>query len=266
MIRVRQQKIVDYVQEKGITSLSELAQLFDVSEFTIRRDIDYLAGSHLLDKIKGGAKRIETPSQFREAALTSRMRIKVREKEIIAERALAHIEPGDTLFLDGSSTIITLARALANAPREVTVVTNSTLIALELAESPKITLVSLGGIFDHDTYSFVFSENDQSTNPAYYPNKAFLSCAGFIPEEGTFENAARNSPVKRQIAAAAQHVYLLIDSEKFNRRALTRVLNTDQIDTIITDIRPDCTVERALQTTSISLSTADDFNSMKSSK
>jgi DeoR/GlpR family transcriptional regulator of sugar metabolism len=258
MIRVRQQKIVDYVHAKGITSLAELAQLFNVSEFTIRRDIDYLAGSHLLEKIKGGAKRIETPSQFREAALTSRMRIKVREKEIIAERALAYIEPGDTLFLDGSSTIITLARALANAPREVTVVTNSTLIALELAESPKITLVSLGGIFDHDTYSFVFPENDQSTNPAYYPNKAFLSCAGFIPEEGTFENAARNSPVKRQIAAAAQHVYLLIDSEKFNRRALTRVLNTDQIDAIITDMMPGRTVERVLQAAGISLTTADE--------
>lgn len=261
MIRVRQQKIVDYVHDKGITSLAELAQIFDVSEFTIRRDIDYLAGSHLLEKIKGGAKRIETPMQFREAALTNRMRIKVREKEIIAERALAYIEPGDTLFLDGSSTIITLARALANAPREVTVVTNSTLIALELAESPKITLVSLGGVFDHDTYSFVFAENDQLTNPAYYPNKAFLSCAGFIPEEGTFENAARNSPVKRQIAAAAQHVYLLIDSEKFNRRALSRVLNTDQINTVITNSTPGRAIESVMLCDGIALISSDEIES-----
>ena len=234
-MRERQRKIVAFVEKAGIASLADLAQQHDVSEFAIRRDIEYLAQSRLLAKIKGGAQRIETPSQFREANLTSRLQINIPQKQAIAAKAIELIHSGETIFIDGSSTTIALAREMARACHNITVVTNSILVALELSEASDITLIGLGGIFDKETFSYVGFENLPANQDSFYVNKAFFSCAGFDPTLGTFENAAFNRSIKRQIAQQADTVVLLIDSSKFSRRALTRVLDPAQINTIITD-------------------------------
>jgi len=234
MMRQRQQRIVDHIQKVGIASFGELAEMLEVSPFTIRRDIDYLSQSRLLVKIKGGAQRIETASQFREAQLPSRLQINLKEKERIAKRALDFIQAGDTIFLDGSSTIACLARRLADNGRDITVVTNSVLITLELAEASSIRLIGLGGIYDPETLSFVGFDVDEDAHSVYI-EKAFFSCTGLIPEEGTFENAAFNRNTKRQIAQRANRVYVLIDSSKVGRRALNRVMGIDEIDVLVTE-------------------------------
>jgi DeoR/GlpR family transcriptional regulator of sugar metabolism len=234
MMRQRQQEIVEYVSRVGIASYDDLARLCGVSPFTIRRDVSYLANARLLAKIKGGAQRIETPSQFREAQLQKRMQINIRQKQMIADKALEFIQPGDTIFLDGSTTIACLARALAPLGHNITVVTNSVIVSLELSEASNIRLIGLGGIFDRETYSFVDFDTDAHTN-SFYIDKAFFSCTGLIPEEGTFENAAFNRNTKRLIAQKANQVYLLIDFGKLGRRALNHVLQTEQIDVLITD-------------------------------
>lgn len=234
-MRERQRKIIEFVEKTGIASLAELAQLHNVSEFTIRRDIEYLAQSRLIAKIKGGAQRIETPSQFREAKLPSRLQINLPQKQAIAAKAVESIHPGETIFIDGSSTTICLAREIVKASLDITVVTNSILIALELSDATNITLIGLGGVFDKETFSYVGFDANMPNQDAFYVNKAFFSCAGFDPELGTFENAAFNRAIKRQMASQAEEVFLLMDSSKFNRRALTRVLDPSQINTIITD-------------------------------
>ncbi|TFG49583.1 MAG: DeoR/GlpR transcriptional regulator [Candidatus Brocadiia bacterium] len=241
MMRERQQKIVEHVSKVGIASYSELAQLFGVSPFTIRRDVEYLAHSRLLARIKGGAQRIETPSRFIEAQLPNRMQINLREKEQIAEYALSFIRSGDSVFLDGSSTILCLARALAGVNLNITVVTNSVLIALELSQASNIRIIGLGGVFDPETFSFVGFETGAQTD-SFYIDKAFLSCTGFIANQGTFDNAAFNRAAKRLNAQRANKVFLLIDSGKFGRRGLNHILKTDEIDVLITDKHPsqDC--------------------------
>lgn len=234
MMRERQQKIISHVEKFGIASYGELGKMFSVSPFTIRRDVDYLARSRLLVKVKGGAQRIETPSQFRETHLPQRMQVNLRQKEYIAEKALAFMEEGDSVFFDGSSTIACLARLLARAGRKITVVTNSILIALELSQAPDVRVVGLGGILDAETLSFVGFDAD-SHSDSFYIDKAFFSCTGLIPREGTFENALFNRNTKRFIAQRANKVYLLIDSSKLGRPALNHVLNTEDIDVLITE-------------------------------
>ena len=234
MMRERQQKIVEHVNNVGISSFGELAQMFEVSPFTIRRDVEYLDQARLLAKIKGGAQRIEAPSQFREARLPNRGQINLKQKERIARKALEFVHPGDTIFLDGSSTIACLARLLAQHTPDITVVTNSVLITLELSEAPQIRLIGLGGIFDPETLSFVGFDVDEDTRNINI-EKAFFSCTGLIPEEGTFENAAFNRNTKRLIARRANKVYLLIDSSKVGKRALNRVLKINEIDVLITE-------------------------------
>jgi DeoR/GlpR family transcriptional regulator of sugar metabolism len=233
-MRERQQKILEHIRKVGIASFHDLAVMFGVSSFTIRRDVDYLAQSRLLVRIKGGAQRIETASQFYEPGLLSRLQVNLKQKEKIAEKALEFIFPGESIFLDGSSTIACLARKLAVGSKDITVITNSVLVALELAENPSIRVIGIGGILDGETMSFVGFDADSYAN-SFYIEKAFFSCTGLIPEEGTFENAAFNRNTKLLVAERAQLVYLLIDSSKFGKRALNHVFRTEEIDVLITE-------------------------------
>lgn len=233
-MRQRQQKIVEHVKMVGIAPYDELAELFNVSPFTIRRDVDYLDKARLLVRIKGGAQKIDSPIPFREAQIVNRMQINPVEKELIADYAMQFIEPGQSLFLDGSTTVGWLARNLAKHDPEVTIVTNSVLISLELAKAQNVRLIGLGGVFDPETYSFVGFEPDSHAD-SFHINKAFFSCTGLIPEEGTYENAAFNAHTKRFAAQRADEVYLLADSSKLGKKALNRVLRTNQINTLITD-------------------------------
>jgi DeoR/GlpR family transcriptional regulator of sugar metabolism len=255
-MRQRQQKIVEHVRNMGIVSISELAEMFAVSPFTIRRDIDYLSQARLIAKVKGGAQRIETPTQFSEARLPNRMQINVAQKEKIARKAVEFIHPGDTIFLDGSSTIACLARAIAQVCRNITVVTNSILVSLELSEASDIRLIGLGGIFDRDTFSYVGFDADLPAE-SFYVDKAFFSCAGFVPDQGTYENAAFNRNTKLLIAQRSAKVFLLIDSEKFGKKALTRVLDTSMIHTVITEKIEDESTIQKLKESQINLVLAD---------
>ncbi len=150
-MRQRQQKIVEHIKKIGIASYDDLAELFNVSPFTIRRDVDYLDKAHLLLRVKGGAQKIESPTQFREARIANRMQIDPAQKELIADCAMQFIQPGDSVFLDGSTTVGWLARNLAKHDPEITIVTNSVLISLELVKAQNIRLIGLGGVFDPET-------------------------------------------------------------------------------------------------------------------
>ena len=233
-MRKRHYRIIQHIKKVGIISYEDLAKLFDVSPFTIRRDVNYLDKAHLLVRIKGGARKIESPTQFREAQIANRMQINPAQKELIADSAMQFIQPGDSIFLDGSTTVGWLARNLAKHDPEITIVTNSMLISLELAKAQNIRLIGLGGIFDTETYSFVGFDPD-SHAVFFHINKAFFSCASFIPAEGTFENAAFNGYTKRFAAQRADSIFLLVDSSKLGKKALNLVLRTNQIDTLITD-------------------------------
>ena len=252
MMRERQQKIVEYVSKVGIASYSDLAEMFGVSPFTIRRDVEYLANSRLLAKIKGGAQRIETPSQFIESQLPNRMQINLKEKEHIAGQTLSFIGSGDSVFLDGSSTIICLARSLARLNPNITVVTNSILIALELSQASNIRMIGLGGVFNPETFSFIGLETGTEID-SFYIDKAFFSCTGFIPAQGTFDNAPFNQSTKRLIARRADKVYLLIDSSKFGRRGLNHIFKTKEIDTLVTDKPPSWDYRKALEKNGVNL-------------
>ncbi|MDY6912937.1 MAG: DeoR/GlpR family DNA-binding transcription regulator [Planctomycetota bacterium] len=233
-IRSRQQRLLKHVNAVGVASVQDLSRLYDVSEMTIRRDIDHLSRSRLLAKVKGGAQRLEESAKFHEAHLRARMKLNIAAKQRLAEKAATLVEHGDTLFLDGSTTIICLAEVLARLAKEITVITNSVLVALELAEARNIRLVSLGGLFDYETFSFSPMDEDDALK-GYHVKKAFLSCTGLILAKGTYENAVFNMAVKRKAARSAKTVCLLVDAGKLEQRAFSLVLDIDEIDELVTE-------------------------------
>ena len=256
-IRSRQQKILEYINKSGLASVKDLASIYSVSQMTIRRDIDHLAQAKLLCKIKGGAQCLEESVKFHEAHLRARLETNVAAKQRLADKAASLIDPGDTVFLDGSTTMICLAQVLARYNRRITVVTNSVLIALELVNAENVRLLSLGGVFDRETFTFTLPAGGNAGFD-YHFAKAFMSCSGFVPGEGTYENSVANLSLKRQVARNADTVHLVVDTEKFGKRALNRVLGMEDIDMLITEPAYDAQYKTLISKCGISECLTDD--------
>jgi DeoR/GlpR family transcriptional regulator of sugar metabolism len=230
----RQRAIVEHLEAVGACSYQDLAQRLHVSEMTIRRDVDKLVRRGELIKSLGGAQTAHAPKHFYESAVQQRLPIHRREKEQIAREVVRQIQPHQTIFLDGSTTCLVLARHLADTVRGLSVVTHSALVCMEFGRATENTILSLGGQLDPASACFVGPTAEESAR-RFFVDVAFLSTKGFLPEEGTFESSIATFRIKQIIAEQAARVTLLVDHSKFGQRALCKVLDVGQIDEVITD-------------------------------
>jgi DeoR/GlpR family transcriptional regulator of sugar metabolism len=233
----RQAAIVKQLDSAGACSYQELAALFGVSEMTIRRDADKLVQQRSAIKTLGGLQTAHAPRHLYESAVQQRLPLHRREKELIAVEAIRQVKPPLTVFLDGSTTCLVLARHLCREPQGITVVTHSGLVCLEFDTSPGHTVLSLGGQFDPASACFVGPAAEEAARQ-FFVDIAFFSTKGFLPQEGTFESSIATLRIKQIIAEHAERVVLLADHSKFGQRALCKVLNIEQIDELITDWLP----------------------------
>lgn len=230
----RDHRILQEMDRRGACTYQELGELLGVSTMTIRRAIDRLAASGEVIKTLGGAQKARAAKDLYELPIKSRLSENGELKRAIARAATELIAPGQTIFLDGSSTCLELARTLALQEKALTVVSNSSLVCMALGGSPQITTLGIGGQLDLESLCFVGPASEEWA-ATFFVDAAFLSTKGFIPDEGTFESSLANFRVKRIVADHAQKVALLVDHTKFGRRALCKVLEPSQIDTVVTD-------------------------------
>src|SRR6478672_11225052 len=127
----RRQIILDEIARRGACSYEELAHITGVSTMTIRRDVDALARERRAIKTLGGVQDAGNAAWY-ESDIQSRLHVNLAEKTAIAARALELIDSQQTLFLDGSTTCIQLAKKIAAFKRDLTIVTNSVFVCLEL--------------------------------------------------------------------------------------------------------------------------------------
>lgn len=230
----RHQAILDRLKTVGACSYQELARLLNVSEMTIRRDADELLERGDVIKVLGGVQNARGPAHFYESPVYQRLPECLAEKEQIAGEALKQIQPGQTIFLDGSTTCLVLARHIAKTCRGLTIVTHSALACLEFAQGTENTVVSFGGQFDPASACFVGATAEDAAR-RFYPEMAFFSTKGFLADEGTFESVIATLRIKQILAEQAARVVLLVDHSKFGQRALCKVLPIEQINDVITD-------------------------------
>lgn len=230
LVAERYEKIVRLVNERGSIRVSELSAIFDVTEETIRRDLDKLEKEGMLRRSHGGAvsikdNRSETPYFERET-------MHVEEKRKIAEQAVQLIQPGDRIILDASSTAWFMAASLPDFP--LTVLTNSIKVALELSAKEKIQVISTGGILSSGSLSYIGPLAERSLDQ-YHVNKAFLSCKGVHFDRGISEANELQAQVKQKMIACADSAYLLVDHSKFDVQSFAFVADWNSIDCVITD-------------------------------
>ncbi len=230
LVAERYEKIVQLVNERQSVRVSELSELCQVTEETIRRDLDRLEQAGRLRRTHGGAVYIkdqqpETPYFEREVTHAD-------EKKRIAQAAIKLIQPNDRILLDASTTAWYMASNLPDI--QLTVLTNSLKVAAELSTKEKIEVISTGGLLAKRSLSFVGPLAERSLD-AYHVDTVFLSCKGVHLERGISESNELQARVKQKMIGMADKVVLLADSSKFGAQAFTRVADLNQVDVIITD-------------------------------
>ncbi|MGO4495818.1 DeoR/GlpR family DNA-binding transcription regulator [Paenibacillus sp. 2RAB27] len=230
LVAERWQRIVQLVNERGSIRVTELSELCQVTEETIRRDLDRLEAEGKLMRSHGGAVSVkeaqtEVPFMERETAHAD-------FKNSIAKEAVSHIQEGDRIILDASTTAWYMAKMIPDMA--ITIITNSMKVALEVSGKEKIQVISTGGLLSPKSLSYVGPLSERSLD-MYHAHKLFLSCKGVHVQRGISESNELQALIKRKMISIADETYLLADHSKFGMQALTQVADWSEIQHVITD-------------------------------
>lgn len=238
----RRERLQRIVRDARVVRVDELSTQLGVSLATIRRDLDALERLGEMRRVHGGAVSVE--SRLEEPLFDDKTSIAAREKHGIALAALKYIEPNDTLFLDGGSTVLELARLLRDRSN-LTVVTNSLRAAIELgARGPRLILV--GGELRRLSQTMV-GPFTRLTLRELHIDKAFMGTIGLSLEEGLTTTDPSEAYTKELVMEHAREVVLLADSGKMGKVSFTHSGRLEKIRVVITDRGIDTRFSRELR-------------------
>jgi len=228
----RRQSLLDVLRKQPGLRVPELAQTLDVSEGTVRNDLNALEEEGKLKRVHGGAV-LNEQDQFQNNSFVRRFKQNPAAKLAIAKEAAVLVNDGDSILLDASSTAYYLARALSDR-KKLRVMTNGFEVARELAQNSSNTVILIGGVVNNDSSS-VTGLLSEKIIAEMHIEKAFFSCSGFSLERGMTEVHYAEAQLKRKAIESSQQVIALINSTKFGKEDLTPFARSDQITHLITD-------------------------------
>jgi len=226
---------MDKIKQDKKVYVSELSQLFRVTEETVRRDLEKLEGDNLLRRSYGGAVLNEQKAS-EDLSFLKRSTINSETKEYIAQKAQNLISDGDTIMVDSSTTCLALLHHLQNH-QDITIITNSIRLAYDFSTSP-FRIISTGGSLRANSMALTGSATCTALE-RYYADIALISCKGIHEQLGVMESNEEESVVKQVMLAQAKKSLLLIDSSKFDKTAFVKTCELSAIDTLVTDKRPE---------------------------
>lgn len=227
----RQAAIAERARAAGRVDVAGLAEEFDVTTETVRRDLSSLERHGVLRRVHGGAIPVERLGF--EPGLADRDRVMSDEKERIARAALAQLPAEGTILLDAGTTTARLAEILP-ADRQLTVVTNSLPIAMTLSSRPNLTVLTVGGRVRGRTAAMVDTWALRVLEDTLV-DVAFIATNGLSPERGLTTPDTAEASVKRAMLRAARHTVVLADRTKIGNDHFARFGDTADIDVLITD-------------------------------
>lgn len=232
----RQDRILELLERDGSVKTSNLVTIMDVSLETIRRDLDFLEKQGYLQKVYGGA--ILKNKEGKNLTYSLRESKNIEEKREVALLALKYINEGDTIALNGSTTNIEIARLIKDKYSSLTVVTNSLLIANELADVKGINLILAAGIYNKTEFAFL-GEITEHFLHNFSVDKSFICVGGISLKRGVTDFLIEEVLVERKMAEIAEEVFILADSTKIENNSLIKICDIENLDLIITDSRLD---------------------------
>lgn len=226
----RRQLIAEAVMAEGSLRIEDLVDRFGISLMTAHRDLDDLAARGLLRKTRGIVSA--APTSLIESSSLYRASRQSGEKRAIALAAADHVEPGQAVFFDDSTTVQQMVPHLA-ARVPLTAITNSLALMQDLKGVPDITLLGLGGQYQNWCNAFLGPVTTAEIR-RLRADLVFLSMSA-ITDGMVFHQSPEMVEVKRAMFDSAARRILLADHTKFNRRALHAMLSLREFDIVIVD-------------------------------
>lgn len=230
----RQKRILELLTEGGSLRTTETAQILGVTDETIRRDFEVLEKRGEVIRTHGGASKVEKIRE--DLPFSKRQAIHRVEKRAIARVAAARIQPNENVFLDASSTILTMCEFLPDFP--LTILTNAFNVITALSERPNFDLICTGGLYDAKSRSFIGTMSEKSLQ-RYNIHRMFLSGNGIHPERGVSESNSRQAAFKERVIAGAEDVVFLADHSKLGQKAPFFFASVTELSCVVTDKNAD---------------------------
>jgi DeoR/GlpR family transcriptional regulator of sugar metabolism len=229
----RRAMILEWLRDRGVMSIQELATSIGASVSTVRRDLDQLTEAGYLERTFGGAMLASATLATFEMEPSIVAEIALPQKRAIGAVAAARLTSRESVIFDGSTTVLEAARAVAQRGLQLTAITNGLDIALTLAGVPGMSVVVIGGTV-RERFPLLVGDPGKEFLGTVHADVCLLgihAISGNLLTEASFEGAA----VKRAMLQASRRRILLADSSKFQVAALSTVCELSFFDELITD-------------------------------
>ena len=230
---VRRSQVAEMLQTAGAVTVTDLQAHFGVSQMTARRDLAVLEERGVARRTHGGAVVPSIASG--EHSFRQRLGAAPEAKARLAEAAFALLSPGETVFLDASSTTYFVARLIAERGLSVRVITNSLPVLHELSgtEQTDTEVIAIGGTFKRLTCSYVGPAAVRSVRD-HFADRYFMSVTGMAAGVMT-DTDVLEAEVKRAMLEQAEHAVLLLDGSKINARGRQAIARIDAVSLVLAD-------------------------------
>jgi DeoR/GlpR family transcriptional regulator of sugar metabolism len=230
----RRNEILAKLLVEGKVIVSDLSRAYNVTEETIRRDLEKLENDGMAKKTYGGAVRNESLNV--DVPYNVRKQANVLGKQHIASIIASMIDDGDYLVLDASTTALSVVKSIMHR-RKITLITNSIEILLELANKTDWNILSTGGVLKEGGLSLVGYQAERMIS-SFHVDLAVCSCKGLDMEMGITDSNERDAQIKKAFFKAAKRKVLAVDSTKFEKISFVEIAGVQDVDVVVTDQQP----------------------------
>lgn len=224
----RQSQILDLLTQNKKLKVTELSDVLNVSQVTIRKDLSALEDSGIIVREHGYAKLNESDD------INNRLAYHYDIKQKIAEKAVESIEDGETVMIESGSCCALVALEIAKTKKDVTLITNSAFIADYIRKTGNVRIILLGGEYQEESQVMV-GPITRKCAEGFFVDKLFVGTDGFTKETGFTGNDYMRSEAVRDMAKQASNVIIVTDSVKFQQKGVVSLLDTKKVSYVYTD-------------------------------
>lgn len=225
----RQKRIQEYINKTQKANTAELADIFNVSKVTIRRDIEMLAAEGLVVKTHGGAVAV-TEGLLHEIPYACKAEHNQAAKKSIGIAAANYIKDGDIIILDSGSTTLEIAKNITQ--KNITVVTDDIKIAMELSGKENVTVIVCGGTLSDPVYTLTGNIAVDFFSRLHV-NKTFLGCDAVDLDFGISNRTYGEVDIKSAMIRAADEIIMVTDNSKLDKKVFCYLCDISAIDRLI---------------------------------
>lgn len=227
-INERHTKILELLTDKKKIEVTLLSELLEVSQVTIRKDLDQLEKKGLIVRAHGFATINSSDD------INNRLIYHYDLKQKIAKLAAADIQDGETVMIESGSCCALLALEIAQSKKNVTIITNSAFIAEYIRKVSEVKIILLGGEYQRESQVMVGPIVRQCVQ-SFFVDKFFIGTDGFVEQSGFTGNDYMRSETVRDMAKQAKNIIVVTDSSKFGQLGLVHLLPIENISSVVTD-------------------------------